>query len=105
MNRFLAMSATLFFTLILSSTLIFAAEKNNPPKDRGPDIINLKMGVMVLPFQHWKHQSTGNFECFNCHKAKIGKIDGWSEAFAHKTCIPCHELENKGPVQCHECHK
>jgi predicted CXXCH cytochrome family protein len=74
------------------------------PVDRGPEIINLKMGVMELRFQHWKHQTSVKNDCFNCHKTKIGVIDGWSKETAHKVCIPCHDLESKGPVQCHECH-
>ena len=76
----------------------------DPPKDRGREIIKLKMGDMELRFQHWKHQSNVHNECYNCHKTRIGVIDGWSKEVAHKVCIPCHDLENKGPVQCHECH-
>ena len=89
--------------LIVSGYLTSAMA--DTPKDRGREIINLKMGVMELRFQHWKHQNDVHNDCFNCHKTKIGVIDGWSKDVAHKICIPCHDLENKGPVQCHECHK
>jgi len=105
MKRLLTLIVTLAFTLILSTTLTFAADKKDTPKDRGREIINLKMGVMELRFQHWKHQTNVHNDCFNCHKTRIGVIDGWNKDVAHKVCIPCHDLENKGPVQCHECHK
>ena len=70
----------------------------------GPEIIKFKMGDLYLPFQHWKHQTSVHNDCFNCHKTKIGVIDGWNKDVAHKTCIPCHDLDEKGPVLCHECH-
>jgi len=105
MKRLMSLVITIIFTLILSSSISFAAEKSDPSKDRGPEFINLKMGVMELKFQHWKHQTSLHNDCFNCHKTKIGVIDGWSKDVAHKVCIPCHDLENKGPVLCQECHK
>ena len=74
------------------------------PANRGPEVIDLKMGEMTLKFEHWKHQSSAHNECYNCHRTKIGVIDGWSKETAHKTCIPCHDLESKGPVACHQCH-
>ncbi|WP_243374173.1 cytochrome c3 family protein [Geotalea sp. SG265] len=76
------------------------------PKNVGPEIINLKMGVMILPFSHRKHQKELNGECFHCHpKASAGKIDNWGKETAHKICISCHDLEEKGPVECKQCHK
>ena len=105
MKRLLSLIVALTFALTLSSTITIAAEKKDAPKDRGREFINLKMGVVELRFQHWKHQTNVHNDCFNCHKTKIGVIDGWSKDVAHKICIPCHDLENKGPVQCHECHK
>lgn len=78
----------------------------DPPKNSGPEVINFKMGVMVLPFQHRKHQTNLNNECFHCHGKKgPGKIDGWGKESAHTICIPCHDLEEKGPVECKQCHK
>jgi predicted CXXCH cytochrome family protein len=74
------------------------------PKDRGPEVINLKMKGMVMPFKHWKHQKEAKSDCRDCHSRKIGKIEGWGEDTAHKVCIPCHDLEEKGPVLCHQCH-
>jgi hypothetical protein len=97
------------FILLMISVLSFPAVSSNvfadAPKDLGPEVINLKMGTMNLPFQHWKHQTSLHKECYNCHKTKIGQIDGWGKEVAHKICIPCHDLENKGPVLCQECHK
>jgi hypothetical protein len=95
--------------LLVSALLLFSgfgmSAMADVPKDRGPEIINLKMGTMELRFPHWKHQTAVVNDCFNCHKTKLGVIDGWSKEVAHKICIPCHDLENKGPVTCKECHK
>jgi hypothetical protein len=93
--------------LVISSLILsgyVATAIADSPKDRGRDVIDMKMGIMDLKFHHWKHQSLAHDDCYACHKTKIGVIDGWGKDVAHKTCIPCHDLENKGPVQCHECH-
>lgn len=72
----------------------------------GPEVIKLKTGVEPLPFAHWKHQLTNGSECFHCHKgAEGGKIEGWGKEAAHGLCIPCHDLNEKGPVECKQCHK
>ena len=89
---------------ILSITTVASAALTETPKDKGREVIKLKMGDMELPFQHWKHQKNANNECFHCHNTSIGKIDGWGKDTAHRICIPCHELEDKGPVTCRECH-
>jgi len=73
--------------------------------DLGPEMITLKMGAMSLSFQHRKHQKDLNNECFHCHAGKSGKIDNWGKETAHKICISCHDLYDKGPVECHQCHK
>lgn len=101
MKRLLSL---IVLAIILSSTLTFAAEKSAPPKDRGREIIKFNMGVVELGFQHWKHQKGVHNDCSSCHKNKIGVIEGWGKDVAHNICIPCHDLENKGPVLCHECH-
>lgn len=76
------------------------------PKNPGPEVINMKMGVMILPFSHRKHQKDLNNECFHCHPKKTGgKIDNWGKETAHQICISCHDLEEKGPVECKQCHK
>lgn len=72
--------------------------------DPGPEVINLKMGVMSLSFQHKKHQKDLNNECFHCHAHENGKIDNWGKDTAHNLCISCHDLYDKGPVECHQCH-
>jgi hypothetical protein len=95
--------------LLLAATVLFFAfvplDTRADGPDRGPEVIILKMGNMDLTFHHWQHQTSAHIDCFNCHKSKIGHIDDWGEATAHKICIPCHDLENKGPVLCRECHK
>ncbi len=85
------------------STLVLADTAQN----NGPEIINLKMGDTSLAFKHWKHQKalTGKNDCFRCHKVEIGKIEAWGKETAHTICIPCHDLSDKGPVECKGCHK
>ena len=70
-----------------------------------PDVINFKMGAMTLAFQHKKHLTALNNECFHCHKTENGKIDDWGKETAHTICIPCHDLYEKGPTECKGCHK
>jgi predicted CXXCH cytochrome family protein len=99
------MKKILFPAVLLSSILASTTAFADTPKGAGPEVINLKMGLMQLPFQHWKHQAFNNSECFHCHKAEGGKIEGWGKETAHNLCIPCHDLNDKGPVECKQCHK
>ena len=88
---------------VLGAAATFAAETQ---KNLGPEVITFKMGVMQLPFQHRKHQKYPKVECYHCHgKSTTGKIAGWGKESAHTICIPCHDLDDKGPVECHQCHK
>lgn len=89
---------------LLSIATVSSAALTEPPKNAGPEVIKLKMGDMDLPFKHWAHQKSLNNECFHCHNTKIGKIDNWGKDTAHKVCIACHDLEDKGPVACLQCH-
>lgn len=95
--------------LLMLSGLVISCTTSLVPADapqmRGREVIDLKMGGMVLPFKHWKHQTTVHNDCFNCHKTRIGKIDDWGKETAHNTCIPCHYLESRGPTECDQCHK
>lgn len=75
-----------------------------PPKEKGPEFVRFKMKDLELPFKHWKHQKALNDECYHCHATTIGKIDNWGMNTAHSLCISCHELEDKGPVYCRQCH-
>ncbi|NVN99591.1 MAG: cytochrome C [Geobacteraceae bacterium] len=86
---------------LLFGSFAMAAKSENP----GPEIIKLKMGKKELEFSHHKHQKIAKNQCWECHDKKVGKIIGWSEATAHKVCIPCHDLNEKGPVICKGCHK
>jgi hypothetical protein len=93
----------LFVLLILFnlSTLVSAASIYN----RGPEIITFKKGILSKPFLHWKHQERSKDNCQQCHEYgnEEGKIDEWPNV-AHNICISCHEVNNKGPVKCLECH-
>ncbi|GFE60903.1 cytochrome c3 family protein [Geobacter sp. AOG2] len=90
--------------LLLLCGMSSAVQAAEPP-NLGPELINLKMGVMSLSFQHRKHQKDLNNECFHCHARENGKIDNWGKDTAHTLCISCHDLYDKGPVECHQCHK
>jgi predicted CXXCH cytochrome family protein len=91
---------------VLAVTGAAATFADDKPKDRGPEVITFKMGVMLLPFRHWGHQKQLNDECYHCHgKNTSGKIPGWGKESAHTICIPCHDLDDKGPIECHQCHK
>jgi len=86
---------------LFSSALLFAA----PAENQGPKIIDLKMGKQEIKFTHHKHQQLTKNQCWECHDTSKGKIPGWGKEKAHKLCIPCHDLNEKGPVSCKGCHK
>jgi len=98
MQRYLTMILILAFLGVTS--IVLAEALKNP----GPEVLNFKMGILQMPFQHWKHQKLAKDDCLHCHDRKGAKIKGWGEEVAHKICIPCHDLDEKGPVLCHQCH-
>ena len=100
MNKYLFGSLALFAALLFATTPMAAQPQNN-----GPKIIKLKMGTKTVDFTHHKHQQAVNNQCWECHDKKNGKIDNWSEASAHRLCIPCHDLYEKGPINCKGCHR
>ncbi len=99
------MKKILLLAVLLSNFIVYSAVHADASKGAGPDVINMKTGSSPLPFQHWKHQLNTGSECFHCHKAEGGKIAGWGKEAAHDLCIPCHDLNDKGPVECKQCHK
>lgn len=99
MNRVFSMLLCLLFSLLLAVN-VMAANPENP----GPKIIKLKMGKGIIEFNHYKHQKVTNNKCWECHEKQSGKIENWSKSTAHQLCIPCHDLNEKGPVSCKGCH-
>lgn len=96
------LSALLASTILIGGiSIIHAAET---PPNPGPAVIELKMGDISLPFQHLKHQQRNSNECFHCHKPQEWKIKVWDKEVAHQICISCHDLNDKGPVECKGCH-
>lgn len=91
----------LFSSLLVFSSSLHATE----PQNIGPKIIKMKMGKKALEFTHHKHQQLTNNQCWECHDTKSKKIESWGESTAHKLCIPCHDLNEKGPITCKGCHK
>jgi cytochrome c553 len=73
--------------------------------DPGPETILFKKGPGKVSFPHRDHQALQKSECFHCHKPDTYKIVVWGEEPAHTQCISCHDLNDKGPVKCEECHK
>lgn len=90
------------FVMIVGVPLAILAVET--PPNAGPDMIKLKMGDKTLNFQHKKHQDSTNNECFHCHKPQEWKIKKWDKEVAHQICISCHDLNDKGPVECKGCH-
>lgn len=76
-----------------------------PAKDPGPEFINLKNGPEPLRFSHRKHQELQGSDCSQCHYPDKWTIDDWGKETAHAMCISCHDLNEKGPVKCGDCHK
>lgn len=100
MTKYLFCSTALFVSLLFAAPLLAAQ-----PQDIGPKTIKLKMGTKSLVFTHHKHQKAVDNQCWECHDKNVGKISNWSEATAHKLCIPCHDLNEKGPINCKGCHR
>lgn len=90
---------------VLCSIVAYSPAFADSIKGVGPEVIDMKMGEVQLKFLHWKHQASNNNECINCHKSEGGKIEGWGKEAAHTLCIPCHDMNEKGPVECKQCHK
>jgi predicted CXXCH cytochrome family protein len=90
--------------MALSLVAVSGSALAEAPKEKGPEVIRFKMKDLELPFSHWKHQKALNEECYHCHSTTLGKIDNWGKETARKLCISCHELEDKGPVYCRQCH-
>lgn len=94
-------SLLLVIVSLLCASSVMAAKSENI----GPEVIQLKMGKKTIEFSHRTHQKLTKNQCWECHDKKNGKIENWSEATAHRLCIPCHDLNEKGPVTCKGCHK
>ncbi len=99
------MKSIMVLAVLLSGFFACSTVIADASKGSGPDIISLKTGAVPLLFPHWKHQIYNGSECFHCHKAEGGKIEGWGKEAAHNLCIPCHDMNDKGPVECKQCHK
>ncbi|MDA8431095.1 MAG: cytochrome c3 family protein [Geobacteraceae bacterium] len=76
--------------LLLIATNTFAA-----------DVITFKGGVV---FDHRGHQTDKAGLCSACHEGVPGKIAGFGKEWAHKNCIDCHDIFEKGPATCDGCH-
>ncbi|HJV64902.1 MAG TPA: hypothetical protein VJ550_04125 [Geomonas sp.] len=96
---------TVLAVAALLSLLAISVVHAETKADRGREVINIKMGWMILPFKHWEHQKRVKNDCAQCHTGKVGVIQGWGPSTAHDLCIPCHEAEEKGPSECRQCHK
>lgn len=97
-------SMLLATSLVILIGLPFHTLAADAPENIGPEVITLKMGANPLIFQHRKHQSYNNSECFHCHKPQEWKIKKWDKEVAHEVCIACHDINDKGPVECKGCH-
>ena len=98
------LTTSLFASILLIIGLPLAVLAAETPPNAGPEVIELKMGEKAVTFQHKKHQLYTNNECFHCHKPQEWKIKNWDKEVAHTICIACHDLNDKGPVECKGCH-
>lgn len=98
------LTSSLLAALLVIIGLPLAVLAAETPENVGPAIIKLKMGDKTMEFHHLKHQSLNNSECFHCHKPQEWKIKQWDKEVAHQICISCHDLNEKGPVECKGCH-
>jgi len=98
------LTTTLLASILLIIGLPLAILAVETPPNAGPEIINLNMGKKTLVFEHKKHQLYTKNECFHCHKPQEWKIKKWDKEVAHEICIACHDLYDKGPVECKGCH-
>ena len=90
--------------LVLIIGMSIAVTAAEIPPNVGPEIIKIKMGEHSLDFKHRMHQKLNNSECFHCHKPQEWKIKKWDKEVAHEICIACHDLNDRGPVECKGCH-
>lgn len=85
--------------MMMSSIILILVASNS----FAADILIFKHGVL---FDHKGHQSERVGVCTVCHNEPVGKIDGFGKEWAHKNCINCHILLNKGlPDNCGGCHR
>lgn len=95
----------LMLVMMLVSVAAVVTAQEAKTNQGGPEIVTFKMDGKPFELKHWKHQARAKKGgCTNCHRGEIGKIEGWGKDFAHMICISCHDLDDKGPVQCKECH-
>ncbi|MDD2897137.1 MAG: cytochrome c3 family protein [Desulfuromonadaceae bacterium] len=76
-------------------------------KDR---FLTFKSDKGNVRFNHDLHQAEMKAEsCFPCHKTKTPTkahtMTRFDQRVAHYFCKGCHRELNRGPVECHECHK
>ena len=81
---------TMFIFMLMVTTSAFAG-----------DNMVFRKGVN---FNHLKHQEENVGICLVCHVSQVGKIADFGKAWAHKNCVGCHDLYNKGPTGCSGCH-
>ncbi|MBL0224832.1 MAG: cytochrome C [Geobacteraceae bacterium] len=84
--------------IVLAAVLLMAANSF------AADIMYLKRGVV---FNHLGHQTEKVGLCSACHvetEGTPGKIPGLGKDWAHRTCIECHDIFEKGPTKCDGCH-
>ena len=81
---------TILFILLFTGTSAIAA-----------DIVEFKNGVV---FNHLSHKTDKAGLCSACHEGEPGKIPGFGKEWAHKNCIECHDIFEKGPTKCDGCH-
>lgn len=58
----------------------------------------------AVRFNHDLHKAEMKAEyCLPCHKTNT--MARFDQRFAHLFCKGCHREKDRGPLECHECHK
>lgn len=105
------------FVILMFATLCFASASNSqsehvmrtdPATKEQYFILNSPKGP--VRFNHDLHKTEMKTEiCIPCHNTKTptraNTMSRFDERVAHHFCKGCHRDKNRGPVECHECHK
>lgn len=93
--------------LISQANNTYTVSTNPATKDK---IFIFKSAKGIVRFNHDLHQSVMKTEaCIPCHKTasptKEHTMTRFDQRAAHSFCKGCHREKQRGPVECHECHK
>lgn len=98
----------LLLTSLASANTIKHTQSGKDKKMPGVFVFSASKGEVI--FNHEQHLAAMKDEgCIPCHHTntpKAGDIKTrFDERVAHYFCRGCHRDKDKGPTECHQCHK